>query len=145
MGQKFNGNGIETIVQMEALFTHLEIDLRSPVLEASIWNIEHTTSHLLRRLWESIQVCSLCQIYFYRSSNNLSVSDSKGHSCTIWSCNYSQTAYTLAVRLTEKVRFAYRLYWDSIHLWRDSVIVLFYVCNKLSRFGTFVASRMLKI
>ena len=55
------------------------------------------------------------------------------------------TAATLAVRLTEKVKSAYRLHWDSIHFWTDSMIVLYYIRNTSFRFGTFVANRISEI
>ena len=55
------------------------------------------------------------------------------------------TAAALAVRLTEKVRSACRLHWDSIHFWTDSMIVLHYIRNTSSRFATFVANRISEI
>ena len=55
------------------------------------------------------------------------------------------TAATLAVRLTVKVRSACRLHWKMIDFWTNSMIVLYYIRNTLSRFWTFVANRISEI
>ena len=55
------------------------------------------------------------------------------------------TAAALAVKLTENVRSACRLDWDSIHFWTNSMIVWYYIRNTSFRFGTFVANRISEI
>ena len=55
------------------------------------------------------------------------------------------TGATLAVRLVQKVKSACHLKWNDIRFWTDSMIVLYYIRNTSSWFGTFVANRISEI